>query len=110
MTQHFVLETIDGITVVTFSDAKIVPETNDPLYRLVEDERHRRLLLDLSNVRFLSSNALGILVSLKKKVDAAGGRLRLCCLGPDLLELLRITYLDHIFETYESREDALNEF
>src|SRR5512135_1084358 len=74
MTQHFVLETIDGITVVTFSDAKIVPETNDPLYRLVEDERHRRLLLNLSNVRFLSSNALGILVSLKKKVDAAGGR------------------------------------
>ena len=110
MTQHFLLETIDGITVVTFSDAKVVPETNDPLYRLVEDERHTRLLLDLSNVRFLSSNALGILVSLKKKVEAAGGRLRLCGLEPDLLELLRITYLDHIFETYESREDALNEF
>ena len=110
MTQHFLLETIDGITVVTFSDAKVVPETNDPLYRLVEDERHTRLLLDLSNVRFLSSNALGILVSLKKKVDAAGGRLRLCGLEPDLLELLRITSPDRIFETYESREDALKGF
>jgi anti-sigma B factor antagonist len=77
---------------------------------LVEDEGPRRLLLDLSNVRFLSSNALGILVSLKKKVDAAGGRLRLCGLEPDLLELLRITNLDRIFEMYESREEALKDF
>jgi anti-sigma B factor antagonist len=110
MTQHFQLETIDGISVVTFSDAKVVPETKDPLYGLVEDERHRRLLLNLSNVRFLSGNALGILVSLKEKVDAAGGRLRLCGLEPDLLELLRITNLDRIFETYESWEDALKGF
>jgi anti-sigma B factor antagonist len=110
MTQHFQLETVDSITIVTFSDTKVVRETNDPLYRLVEGERHGRLLLDLSNVRFLSSNALGFLVSLKEKVDAAGGRLRLCGLGPDLLELLRITSPDRIFETYASREDALKGF
>jgi anti-sigma B factor antagonist len=110
MMPHFRLETIDGITVVTFTAAKVVPEMKDPLYGLVGDEGHRWLLLDLSNVRFLSSHALGILVSLKKKVDAAGGRLRLCCLEPDLLELLRITSLDRIFETSESREEALKGF
>ena len=109
MTQGFRLETISGITVITF-DAKVVPETKDPLYDLVENEGHRRLLLDFSNVHFLSSNALGILVSFKKKVDAAGGRLRLCGLAPDLLELLRLTNMDRIFETYESREDALTDF
>ena len=109
MTQGFRLETISGITVITF-DAKVVPETKDPLYDLVENEGHRRLLLDFRNVHFLSSNALAILISLKRKVEAAGGRLRLCRLEPDLLDLLRITNLDRIFETSESREDALKDF
>jgi hypothetical protein len=53
ISQHFRLETSDGITVVTFSDAKVMPETKDPLYGLVEDERHRRRL-NLSNARFPS--------------------------------------------------------
>ncbi|MBV8230968.1 MAG: hypothetical protein JO329_13350 [Planctomycetaceae bacterium] len=86
-----------------------MPETQDPLFGRVEGERHRRLL-NLSCVHFLSRNALGILVSLKKKVDAAVGRWRPGGLEPDLHELPRITVLDHIFETYESGEDALLAF
>jgi len=109
MSPHFDLEQIDGITVVNLVGPKLTPEANEPLYGLVENEG-QRLLLDLSNVRFLSSNALGILVSLKKKIDAAGGRLRLCCLEPDLLELLRVTMLDRIFEVFDSRQDALRGF
>ncbi len=110
MTRHFRLETSDGMTVVTFSEAKVVPETEDPLYGRVEDERHRRLLLNLSSVRFLSSNARGILVGLKKEVDAAVGRLRPGGLEPDLREPPRITALARIFETYESWEDALQDY
>ena len=87
-----------------------MPETKDPLYDRVEDERHRRLLLNPSSVRFLSSNALGILVSLMKKVDAAVGRLRPGGLEPDPHELPRITALDRISETFESWEDALQDF
>jgi anti-sigma B factor antagonist len=107
MTQHFRLETIDGITVATWIGTKVVPEATVPLYALAGDGR---LLLDLGNVRFLSSNALGILVSFQKKVDAAGGRLRLCCLDPDLLELLRITKVDRIFEVFDSRQEAIRDF
>jgi hypothetical protein len=66
MPRQFRLETSDGMTVVTFSDVKVVPETKDPLYGRVEGEKHMRRLLNLSSDRFLSSNALGILVSLKK--------------------------------------------
>src|SRR5947209_1625986 len=72
MTQHFRLETIDGVTVATWTDPKVVPEAKDLLYDLAGDER---LLLDLGSVRFLSSNALAILVNFQKKVTAAGGRL-----------------------------------
>ena len=60
--RHLRLETIDGVTVVSFVDTKIVTEENiqevgDQLYSLVEDEGHRQLLLNFGNVQYLSSAA-----------------------------------------------------
>jgi anti-sigma B factor antagonist len=107
MTQHVRLETIDGVTVATWTDSKITHEARDALYDL---SGNAKLLLDLGNVRFLSSNALAILVSLRKKVEAAGGRLRLCGLDPDLVDLFRITNLDRLFEVFGSRQEALQGF
>src|SRR4051794_15427842 len=49
--RHLRLESIDGVTVVSFVDSKIVTEENiqevgDQLYSLVEDEGHKQLLLN----------------------------------------------------------------
>ena len=86
--RHLRLESIDGVTVVSFVDTKIVTEENiqevgDQLYSLVEDEGHRQLLLNFGNVQYLSSAALGKLINLKKKVGAVKGKLKLCDGGED---------------------------
>ncbi|WP_406693442.1 STAS domain-containing protein [Singulisphaera sp. Ch08] len=99
--RHLRLENIDGVTVVSFVDTKIVTEENiqevgDQLYSLVEDEGHKQLLLNFGNVQYLSSAALGKLINLKKKVGAVKGKLKLCCIHPDLLEVFRITRLDQV--------------
>jgi anti-sigma B factor antagonist len=113
--RHLRLETIDGVTVVSFVDTKIVSEENiqevgDQLYSLVEDEGHKQLLLNFGNVQYLSSAALGKLINLKKKVGAAKGKLKLCCIHPDLLEVFRITRLDQVFEIYAEEQAALDKF
>jgi anti-sigma B factor antagonist len=113
--RHLRLESIDGITVVSFVDTKIVTEENiqevgEQLYSLVEDEGHNRLLLNFGNVQYLSSAALGKLINLKKKVGAVKGKLKLCCIHPDLLEVFRITRLDHFFEIYKEEQSALDKF
>ena len=112
---HLRLETIDDVTVVSFVDSKIVTEESiqevgDQLYALVEDEGHTRLLLNFSNVQYLSSAALGKLINLKKKVGAVKGQLKLCCIHPDLLEVFRITRLDQVFEIYTEEQAALDRF
>ena len=106
---------IDGVTVVSFVDTKIVTEENiqevgDQLYSLVEDEGHKELLLNFGNVQYLSSAALGKLINLKKKVGAVKGKLKLCCIHPDLLEVFRITRLDQVFEIYAEEQAALDKF
>ena len=109
------LENVDGVTVVSFVESKIVTEENiqevgDQLYSLVEDEGHKNLLLNFGNVQYLSSAALGKLINLKKKVAAVKGKLKLCCIHPDLLEVFRITRLDQVFEIYADEQAALDKF
>ena len=113
--RHLSTETIDGVTVVSFVDTKIVTEENiqevgDQLYQLVDVEGKKELLLNFGNVQYLSSAALGKLINLKKKVAAVKGKLKLCCIHPDLLEVFRITRLDQVFEIYADEQAALDKF
>jgi anti-sigma B factor antagonist len=113
--RHLRLENVDGVTVVSFVDTKIVTDENiqevgDQLYSLVEDEGHKELLLNFGNVQYLSSAALGKLINLKKKVGAVKGKLKLCCIHPDLLEVFRITRLDQVFEIHAEEQAALDKF
>ena len=54
--------------------------------------------------------ALGKLINLKKKVGAVKGKLKLCCIHPDLLEVFRITRLDQVFEIHSEEQAALDKF
>ena len=112
---HLRLETSDGVTIVSFVDTKIVSEENitevgDQLYSLVEEEGHKLLLLNFGNVQYLSSAALGKLINLKKKVGAVNGKLKLCCIHSELLEVFRITRLDKVFDIFTEEQSGLDSF
>ncbi len=109
------LETIDDVTVVSFVDTTIrdemdIQEVGDQLYSLVEDEGHNRLLLNFGNVQYLSSAALAKLITLRKKVTAKQGLLKLCCIKPDLLEIFKLTQLDKILPIFKDEQAALDSF
>ena len=53
--------------------------------------------LDFSKVRYLSSQAIGMLIGLKKRCDAGKGKLVLNGVGPKLMELLKLTNLHRMF-------------
>ena len=81
------------------------------LYRLVDEEDCRRLLVDFGKVQFISSQAIGILAKLHKKTAAMkGGLLVLCNLSPRLLELMKIVRFDKLIPMKASQEEALNHF
>jgi transcriptional regulator with PAS, ATPase and Fis domain len=57
-------------------------------------------MLNLGNVGLLSSLALGQLISCHKRIQAAGGRLTLCNLNPSILEILRTTRMDQLWDIW----------
>jgi anti-sigma B factor antagonist len=109
------LENVDGVTIVSFADTRIVDEevvkeVGDQLYDLVDVEGHKKLLVNFGNVEFCASIMLGKLVNLQKKVAALQGKLKLCCLKPDLLYIFRLTQLDKVLEIHQEEQAALDKF
>jgi anti-sigma B factor antagonist len=117
MTVHRRIQTseVGGVTVVSFVDRKIldaanIQELGDELFQLVEQDGHKNLLLDFSNVEFLSSAALNKLIILHNKVQANSGQLKLCNLMPEIREVFVITRLNQLFEIEDSKDEALSAF
>lgn len=56
-----------------------------------------KLVIDLSEVDYISSSGIGVLVSTLKKARHSGGSLVLCGMTPDIHELFTLTHLDRVF-------------
>ena len=67
-------------------------------------------LLDFTSVEYLSSAALGKLITMDKKVKGAKGKLRLCSIRPDIYEVFAITKLNKLFDIHDDQEKALEGF
>lgn len=106
---------IGDVTVVRFRDPKIIEDVNiqelgSEMFRLVEEEDRRKLLLNFSTVDFLSSAALGKLITLDKKVKSHGGQLKLSNIRPEIFEVFQITKLTRLFDIRDDEADALAAF
>ena len=113
--RHLDVNQVGNVTVVRFRDHKIVEDINiqelgQELFRLVEQDRRVKLLLNFSTVDFLSSSALGKLISLDKKVKAHGGTLKLSNISAEIYEVFAITKLTRLFDIKEDEADALAAF
>ncbi len=106
---------VGEVTVVHFRDQKIIEdlgiqEMGQELFQLVEGENRKKLVLNFSSVDFLSSAALGKLITLDKKTRARGGSLKLCNIRPEIYEVFAITRLNRLFDICDDEADALAAF
>lgn len=105
----------DQITVVELTSRALTTETdlNDLaryLDHLVNTHRSRRILLDLSQVRFLASAALGILVALNQRISQQGGRLVVCGLQGHVRQVFHFARLDAVLAIRTGRDEAMTSF
>ena len=109
------VEDIGEVTVVNFIDRKILDEQNiqkigEDLFSLVDELGRRKILLNFGNVEYLSSAALGKLITLNNKVSKAGGKLILCNIDPQIYEVFEITRLNKLFTIQKDEQSGLQAF
>ena len=81
----------------------------DKINSLIQ-QGHRKLLMNLEGVRYVDSAGLGEIVRTYTTVSRQGGSLKLLNLTKRIEDLLAITKLLTVFDTYDSEQEALDSF
>ena len=106
---------VGEVTVVKFLDKKILDEAGIQelgleLFSLVEQDNRKSILLNFDGVEFLSSAALGKLITLDRKVKSHKGRLKMCNIRPEILDVFVVTKLNKVFDIRDGEAEALAAF
>lgn len=109
------VEDCGDVTVVNFIDRKILDEQNiqkigEDLFSLVDELGRKKILLNFSNVEYLSSAALGKFITLNKKVNAGSGKLVMCHISDEIFEVFEITKLNKLFNIQKDEQTGLQAF
>lgn len=98
----------DGIPVVRLKgeiDLHTCPELRSTLHRLMEAGNHR-IILDLAEVPYLDSAALGVLVDAVRRARENGGGIYLVQVTPFVQRAFEITRLIKIFQVHTTLDEA----
>jgi anti-sigma B factor antagonist len=65
-----------------------------------------RIVVDLTDVTFIDSSSLGVLIGAHKQLQVSGGVLVIVCHDRSIMSTFKTTGLDGVFEIVASRADA----
>jgi anti-sigma B factor antagonist len=82
---------------------------NEMLHKLI-DKGQKNIIIDLSEVKFMNSSGLGMLIGGLTTMKKAEGNLKLARVTDKIESLLIITKLITIFEFYETVDQAVASF
>ena len=108
------ITTDKDVTVITFNATSISGlEGLETVSRLIGDfvsaNYPRKILFDFERVKFFSSQTLGLLLDVWKRVKEYQGSVAISGINPQLHRVFKITNLDRIFPFYPDRQSALRE-
>lgn len=86
-------------------DVYTAPQLKQQMIGLLEAGT-KRIVVDLTNVEYFDSTALGVLIGGLKRMRERDGNLSLICPNARIRRVFEITGLDKIFDIYNSAEDA----
>lgn len=79
---------------------------NEEVHKLIVGGT-KKFIVDMKSVEHVNSSGLGILIASLNAARQAGGVLKIANAGPRVLDLLKITKLNKIFESYKSVDEAV---
>jgi anti-sigma B factor antagonist len=103
---NYTHEAFTVLSVAGEIDVYTAPKLRDALVALSEGGI-TQIIVDLSDIEFLDSTGLGVLVGAHKRALASGGVFRVVCSAERILKIFRITGLHDVFALYPDIDDAI---
>ncbi len=102
----------EDVTVVAFTSACIsgveeVQAASEKVTRFISENYPKKIVIDFQQVKFFTSQTLGLLMDIWRRLKDYNGRVVISGINPQLHRVFKITNLDKIFEFYPDRRSAL---
>jgi len=109
------VRTVDGTSIISFRSSHILEAVTidriaTRLKELVAEAPIGRFVIGFDQVTYLSSSALGMLISLQRRAAQRKGHLKLAGICDEIMEVFRITKLDTVFDIYKDVDAAVEAF
>jgi anti-anti-sigma factor len=98
------------LTDARILDTAIIDQIHQEMTKILGETQQGNVILDFSEVKFLSSAALGMLILVKKMCKEYKINLKLCNIEPDIAQIFKITGINKVFKIYKTAEDACAAF
>lgn len=100
----------DNCVIATLAgDLTIVnaPELRVGFTKLIDEHKPEKFVLNFSDIKYIDSGALGVLIEARKAVSKHGGHVVLTNLTTEVRGLISIMKLDTVFTIADNEDDAL---
>lgn len=77
------------------------------LFRLIEEQGERHLVLNLAGVEYITSSGFQVCISVQNRLKRLNGSLRLASPRPSIKRVFNAVELTPLFQIYETEEKAL---
>lgn len=104
---------VSGVSVLDLSGKIVLGEGDGQIRDRIKDllaDGQKQILLNLGDVNYIDSAGLGALISSYTTTKRQGGQLKLVNLTKRIQDLLAITKLITVFDTYDNEGQALASF
>ena len=103
---HHIEDDVAVVAVRGEIDVYTAPKLRERLLEVIS-EGHNRVVVDLTEVGFLDSTGLGVLVGALKRVRGNSGELTLAGVHERIRKIFDITGLTTVFGVHDSVQDAI---
>ncbi|HUA18840.1 MAG TPA: STAS domain-containing protein [Bryobacteraceae bacterium] len=106
------VDNVDGVTVAAMPVDELDASNSNEFKRDIAPviQAQTKLVLDLSQLRFVDSSGLGAMLSCLRQLSAKGGDLKLCSMSKQVRALFELVRMHRIFDIYPTREEAVHAF
>ena len=104
---------VDGVSVLDLSGKIVLGEGDGQVRERIKDllsDGQKKILLNLGDVTYIDSAGLGALISSYTTTKREGGQLKLVNLTKRIQDLLAITKLITVFDTYDTEQEAIESY
>lgn len=106
LSEHAVESDVHLIRVGGYVDFDVAPQLKKCIVHRI-DSGDRLIVIDLSDVGFIDSTAIGVLVGALKRLREVGGSLAVACASDDVRGIFEIVGLENVIPLHTSRETAV---